>query len=123
MYYIIVKLLSNILFEILCYFFSETTTDNKGIKVRSPRNDSPPPQPPQITPTEQSISDIPIIIPAPEVHLMTPAKNISLTPKTSGLILRAVHDVEDQFWNYPLIEREDGIIMISLYYLQTLLRF
>lgn len=54
---------------------------------------------------------------------MTTAKNISLAPKTSGLILRAVHDVENQFWNYPLIERQDSIIIISLYYLQKLLRF
>lgn len=97
--------------------------ENKGLKVSPPRNEGLPTQFPQNTLLEQPCSDIPIIIPAPEVHLMTPVKKILLVPKTTGLILRAVHDIEDQFWNYPLIEREDSIIMISLYYLQKLFRF
>lgn len=63
------------------------------------------------------------VVVAPEVQLMTANKNISKSAKTNGLIFKAVNDIENQFWNYPLIEREESIIMLSLYYLQKLFRF
>ncbi|XP_056635298.1 putative OPA3-like protein CG13603 [Diorhabda sublineata] len=40
-----------------------------------------------------------------------------------SIILRAVNDVENQFWNHPFIEeQEDSFLILSLYYVQSLLR-
>lgn len=89
-----------------------------GVKPKSsPGSHSSPPLPSKQT----LVDDSGLIIPAPEVQLMAHNKNIS--QKTNSLILRAVNDVENQFWDYPLLERENSIIIISLYYLQKLFRF
>lgn len=63
----------------------------------------------------------------PVVHHIIRFEEPSLYRKNScapnTLIFKAVNDVENQFWNYPLVEREESILHLSLYYLQRLLRF
>lgn len=103
-------------------FFSDTVLGNKGIKMnptKGPQESSSPPSNKSLL--EQPTSDVQI--PIDELQMMSHNKNTFFPPKTTGLILKAVNDVENQFWNYSLIEREDSVIMISLYYLQKLLRF
>ncbi|CAH1116715.1 unnamed protein product [Phaedon cochleariae] len=46
----------------------------------------------------------------------------TFSSKSNGLILKAVDDVHNQFWSYPLLEREDSFLVSVLYYLQKLLR-
>ncbi|KAG5890198.1 hypothetical protein JTB14_010660 [Gonioctena quinquepunctata] len=45
------------------------------------------------------------------------------SPKNNGLILKAVDDVHNQFWDYPFVEREHSTLLLSLYYIEKLLRF
>lgn len=47
------------------------------------------------------------------------------TPKTqyNSTILKAVAEIEDQFWGYPLVDQEENnIIFLSLYHVKSLLR-
>lgn len=101
-------------------FFSDTVLSNKGIKISSPKSPQESSSPPPSL-LEQPKSDVEM--PVNGVHLMSHSKNTFFSPRTTGLILKAVNDVENQFWNYPLIEREDSVIIMSLYYLQKLFRF
>ncbi|XP_072387084.1 optic atrophy 3 protein homolog [Diabrotica undecimpunctata] len=56
-----------------------------------------------------------------------PSYNLEKTPfnkeQSRSIILKAVNDVEDQFWNYPLVhEEEESFLFLSLYHIQKLLR-
>lgn len=106
-------------------FFSETALENKNIKINPSKHSQEIVNSTSLA-TETKLITHPVLegeLPAPEVHLMLNTKGTLNTPKSTGLVLKAVNDIENQFWNYQLIEREESIIIISLYYLQKLLRF
>lgn len=113
------------------FLFVETSLGNRGIKISHPPLNNLPEiiqLPSQKMTPEEPTSDFKNATSdsrnlTPEVQLITHTRSVLVTPRKTGLILRAVNDVEDQFWGYSLIEREDSIIMLSLYYLQKLLRF
>lgn len=99
--------------------FADTVLGNKGIKIDPPKSSPKSPPPPSLLGQTNSDS----VIPRSEMHLISHNKNTFSTPTTTGLILKAVDDIEKEFWNYPLIEREDSVVIMSLYYLQKLFRF
>ncbi|XP_023018129.2 putative OPA3-like protein CG13603 [Leptinotarsa decemlineata] len=90
---------------------TESKISNKQLPPKSPSANLP-------------ISDPNIVISQieqPPIHQNSKmSQNLS---KSSGLILRAIDDINNQFWSSPLIEREDSTLLISLYYVERLLRF
>lgn len=90
---------------------------NKGINLSSTEQNASMPNSFQMNPKPINTQST-----SPDVFLISNRRNNG-SEFTSGFILNAVDDIENQFWNYPVIEREDSIVTISLCYLQKLLKF
>lgn len=99
----------------LIYYFPLADT-KLGSIASSPKPPSPSLPMPKQTPQSPLAPTQPL-----QSMIVRPSKDGSTGRR--GLVLRAVNEIEHQFWDYPLVEREDSYVMLSLYHIQKLFRF
>lgn len=99
----------------------QTLALKQGIKPKTPTKPEPPKESPSITPVNNNIDQIVNDGNPSELYQLSANRySENLSPI---LLLKAVDEIGQEFWNYPTQNREDSYVLQGLYYLSQIFKF